>query len=126
MSITLWKRSQFSCLFIVALFGCCAVLTWSSCSKKPSAAIIGKWEVQDDKEIVEFHADGTLTSSGSGDNDNGTYTFTDDSHMKVAINDTNEPIVLNCTVHIQGDAMDMTMTLPGENKPTTSHLKRIK
>jgi hypothetical protein len=115
------KRSRFSFLLIVALLGCCAVLTFSSCSKKASVAIIGKWYVQG--ETVQFHKDGTVTSS---EDPPGTYTFTDDNHMKVEINDTNAPIVLNCTVHIQGDVMDMTMTLPGQSKPTTTHLKRVK
>jgi len=117
------KRSQFSSLLIVALLGCGVVLTLSSCSKKASVAIIGKWRVQGDSQTVQFHKDGTVTSS---EDPAGTYTFTDDNHMKVEINDTNAPIVLNCTVHIRGDVMDMTMILPGQNKPATSHLKRIK
>ena len=121
------KHSRFSSLLIVTLLGCCAVLTLSSCSKKASVAIIGKWHVRGTGETVEFRKDGTFTNPGGGGNaDNGTYTFTDDSHMKMEISDTNAPPVLNCAVKIHGDAMDMTMTFPGENNPHTLHFKRVK
>jgi hypothetical protein len=124
------KHRGFSSLLIVALLGCCAVLTLSSCSKKASVAIIGKWRVQGQREILQFRKDSTFTSSGAGDTENGTYTFTDDSHMKVEINvgnsGTNAPIVVNCTVHIHGDAMDVAATMPGQSKPYMSHLKRVK
>jgi hypothetical protein len=46
--------------------------------------------------------------------------------MKLALIDTNGTFVLDCTVHIQGDAMDMTMASPGGPKPNTSYFKRIK
>jgi hypothetical protein len=111
----------------VALLGCAAILTLSSCSKKTSSAIIGKWRVQGQgetvQETIQFHKDGTFTSSEDG---NGTYTFADDNHMKLEINDTNAPLVLNYTVQIHGDAMDVTMDITGANKPIKLHLNRIK
>jgi len=123
MNATSPKGGLFSPLLVVALLSCCATLILSSCSKKTSVAIIGKWRVQDSRETVQFHKDGTFTSPEDG---NGTYTFTDDSHMKLEISGTNAPPVLICAVKIHGDAMDMSITLPGQNKPNTSHLKRIK
>ena len=123
MNILSRKRSRSFSLFIVTLLGCSVVLTLSSCSKKTSVAIIGKWRVQGIGETIQFHKDGTFTSPEDG---NGTYTFTDDSHMKVELSGTNAPPVLIFAVEIHGDAMDMTTTFPGQNKPNTAHFKRIK
>ena len=123
MNTSSQKHSHFFPQLIVALLGGCAVLTFSSCSKKASVAIIGKWQVQGDKETIEFRKDGTFTGSEDG---NGTYIFTDNSHMECEFSNTNAPANLNCTVHIHGDAMDVAMTIPGQHKSNTSHLKRIK
>ena len=117
-------------LFIAVLLGCCAVLSLSSCSKKTSDAIIGKWRVQSTKEIVEFRNDGTAISS-QNQKQNAKYTFTDDSHMNLQINtgNTNMPeMSASCEVHIHGDKMDMTITVPGKGQPQTSktHFTRLK
>jgi len=50
-------------LSIAVLLGCCAVLILSSCSKKTSANIIGKWQMQGEASTIEFRKDGTLTIS---------------------------------------------------------------
>ena len=114
-------------LFIAVAFGCCAVLTLSSCSKKASAAIIGKWQVQATKEIVEFRQDGTFINP-QDQKQNGKYTFTDGSHMNLKINtgNTNMPeMSASCEVHIHGDKMDMTVTVPGQGQKQKEHFKRL-
>jgi hypothetical protein len=116
------------CLFIAVVFGCCAVLTLSSCSKKASAAIIGQWRAQGSKEIVEFRKDGTVINP-QNEKQNGTYTFTDGSHMNMQLNtgNTNLPeMSATCEVHIQGDKMDMTVTIPGQLQQQKEHFTRLK
>lgn len=134
------KRKRFSSMLAIALMGCCAVLALSSCSKKASAAIIGKWQVQGDKERVEFRKDGTVINSQDTtagppggtrtftEESVGKYTFTDGSHMNLQINsgNTNEPeISISCEVHIQGDRMNITMTAPGERQQHKVNFKRL-
>ena len=126
---------------ITLLFGCCAILTLSSCSKKASTAIIGKWRDQSTKETVEFRKDGTISSSqeitaGPPGNTqtvtnetSGTYTFTDASHMSVQINtgNTNQPTVsASCEVRIDGDKMSITTTVSRGRQPLRTSLKRIR
>jgi hypothetical protein len=121
------KFSSRISLFIAVLFGCCAVLTLSSCSKKASAAIIGKWQVQATKEIVEFRQDGTFINP-QDQKQNGQYTFTDGNHMNLKINtgNTNMPeMSASCEVHIHGDKMDMTVTVPGQGQKQKEHFKRL-
>jgi hypothetical protein len=122
------KRDLFPSLLIAALLSCCAVLLLSSCSKKASAAIIGKWRVQATKEIVEFRQDGTFITL-QDQKQNGKYTFTDGSHMNLQINtgNTNMPeISASCEVHIQGDKMDMTLTISGQGRQQKTHFTRLK
>jgi hypothetical protein len=123
------KRSRFP--FLLLLPGCCVILTLSSCSKKTSETIIGKWRTQDSEEIVEFRKDGTFTdTSKAGSIDKGTYAFTDDNHIKVELDagngDTNAPTVVNCMIRVHGDEMDSEAMVPGNPKAVRSHLKRIK
>ncbi len=135
-----FKRNRFPSLLVVALFSCCAALVLSSCSKKASAAIIGKWQVQGSKERVEFRKDGTVITSqditaGPPGNTHtleqettGTYTFTDGSHMNLQINagDTNQPaIYVSCEVHIHGDKMDVAATMSGERQQHKTVFKRL-
>ena len=115
-------------MFIAALFGCCAVLTLSSCSKQPSAAIIGKWQPQGSKETVQFLKDGTLLNP-QNPNQNGKYTFTDGSHMNLQINtgNTNKPTMsMTCEVRISGNKMDWTMTGPELSQQQQAHFTRLK
>ena len=122
------KRDLFPSLLIVALLGCCAVLLLSSCSKKTSDAIIGKWRAQATKEIVEFRKDGTLINP-QDEKQNGKYTFTDGSHMDLQINtgDTNQATVsFSCEVQIHGDKMDWTITGPGQGQQQKTHFTRLK
>ena len=122
------KRDLFPSLLIAALLSCCAVLLLSSCSKKESAAIIGKWRVQSTKETVEFRQDGTFITL-QDQKQNGKYTFTDGSHMNLQINtgNTNMPeISASCEVHIQGDKMDMTVTVSGQGQKQKTHFTRLK
>lgn len=115
-------------VFLAVIFGCCAIFTLSSCSKKPGAAIIGKWQVQGSNETIEFHKDGTLNDPQNPKH-NGKYAFTDDSHINLQINtgDTNQPEYnMSCEVHIHGDTMDLTPTTPGQNQPPRQILTRLK
>jgi hypothetical protein len=133
MHVSFLKRNLLSSLLMVALSSCCAALVLSSCSKGTSAAIIGKWQVQGSKETVEFRKDGTvITYAPSGEvqvEDSGKYTFMDGSHMNLQTNggDTNQPPTsISCEVHINGDKMDVTVTVPGGGQRHKSNLKRLK
>lgn len=130
MNTTAQKPNRFSSMLAIALMGCCAVLALSSCSKKASSAIIGKWQVQGSKERVEFRNDGTvITSNGTTSEPPGKYVFTDASHMSVQIitGNTNEPeISASCEVHIHGDKMDMTLTVAGQGRQQKAHFTRLK
>ena len=121
-------KSGLLSLPVVALLICCATLVLSSCSKKASDAIIGKWQVQGSKETVEFRKDGTVINP-QDQKQNGKYAFTDGSHMNLQINtgNTNMPeMSASCEVHINGDRMDMTVTVPGQGQPQKQHFKRLK
>ena len=135
------KRRQFFSRLIVIFLICCWALVLSSCSRKASTAIIGKWRVQSTKETVEFHKDGTIISSqqttaGPPGNEQtvtnettGTYTFTDASHMNLQINtsNANQPTMsVSCEVHIDGDKMNVTATVAGSSQPQRSVLRRVK
>ena len=122
------RRCQFPNWFIVASFIFCATLFLTSCSKKASTAIVGKWQVQATKEIVEFRQDGTFINP-QDQKQNGKYTFTDGSHMNLKINtgNTNMPeISASCEVHINGDKMDMTLTVSGQRQQQKTHFTRLK
>ncbi|HUZ06608.1 MAG TPA: hypothetical protein VMV89_03895 [Candidatus Paceibacterota bacterium] len=139
MNTTSWKRNRFSSLLTVVLLGCCAILAFSSCSKKASVAIIGKWQVQGDTDRIEFRKDGTVLNShditaGPPGNTRtftqetvmGKYTFTDDNHMNLQMkagNTNNPPISIICIVHVHGDQMDMTMTVPQQHKVNFKRLE---
>ncbi len=116
-------------IIIALLLACCAVPILSSCAKKASDAIIGKWRVQSTKETVEFRKDGTVINLQNQKQQNGKYTFTDDSHMNLQINtgNTNMPEVsASCEVHIHGDKMDMTVTVSGQGQQQKTHFTRLK
>jgi hypothetical protein len=136
------RRGRFSNLFNVGFLFLGATLLLTSCSKKASTAIIGKWRVQSTRETVEFRKDGTLTSSQEtiagppGGNaqtitneTTGKYTFTDSGHMNVQINtsNTNQPTIsATCEVRVDGDKMRITMTIPGERQPKQTSFKRVR
>ena len=126
------RRNLFPSFLIVALLSSCATLILSSCSKSPSAAIIGKWQVQGQKETIEFRKDGTVITSGTTgntqDETTGKYTFADGNHMDLQINtsNTNEPVIsVSCEVHIHGNKMDATMTTPGDSQRHKVNFKRM-
>jgi hypothetical protein len=128
MHILSIKRIRFPSFLVVALLSSCAVLLLPSCSKKASAAIIGKWQVQGTKEISEFRKDGTVINP-QNEKQNGKYTFTDGSHMDLQINtgDTNQPTAsASCKVQIHGDKMDWTITGPGQGQQQKAHFTRLK
>jgi hypothetical protein len=133
-------RGRFPNWLTVALFIFCAALLLTSCSKKASTAIIGKWRAQDTKETVEFRKDGTVvtardtTADPPGDTQTlthettGKYNFTDANHMDVQINtgDTNQPSVsISCEVRINGDKMTIAMTNPGNRQQHRTSFKRL-
>src|ERR1035437_7845432 len=129
------KRDLFPSFLIVALLSCCAILVLSSCSKKANAAIIGKWEVQGQKDTIEFRKEGKVINShnvtaGPPGNTRtfeqettGKYTFTDGNHMNLQMNTGG--ISIRCEVHIHGDQMDMTMTAPADNQQHKVNFKRL-
>ena len=140
MNISSIKRIRFPSLLVVVLLCSGAVLLLPSCSKKASAAIIGKWQVQGSKERVEFRKDGTvvtfhdITAGPPGntrsieEETTGKYIFTDRSHMSLQINagNTNQPpLSISCEVHIHGNRMDMNMTAQGENQRHKTNFKRL-
>ena len=135
------RRNRVFRLLIVVFVSCCAALVLSSCSKKTSDAIIGKWRAQATKEIVEFRKDGTvittqdITAGPPGntrtlqEETTGKYIFTDGSHMNLQINEggTNQPpISVSCEVQINGDKMNMAVSLPGEKELHKTLFKRLK
>ena len=135
------KRNRVIRLLITTFFGCCVALVLSSCSKKPGAAIIGKWRAQATEEIVEFRKDGTvittkdITAGPPGntrtqqDETTGKYTFTDGSHMDLQINegDTNRPALsVSCEVQIHGDTMELGVSMPGQKELHKTMFKRLK
>ena len=102
-------------VLIAVMFACCAVFVLSSCSKKPSNAIIGKWLYPGGSGTIEFRNDGTATITQekaqlAGHNMEGTYTFTDANHMTMqmtpADNKTKTPQTINCIVQVHDDSMD--------------------
>jgi hypothetical protein len=122
------RHHRFPNWFIVASFIFCATLFLTSCSKKTSDAIIGKWRAQPSKEIVEFRPDGTVINP-QDEKQHGNYTFTDGSHMNLKINtgNTNMPeMSASCEVHIHGDKMDMTITVSGQDRQQKTHFTRLK
>jgi hypothetical protein len=132
MNTLLRKRNWISSVLIAALLGCCAALTLSSCSKKTSVAIIGKWQGQD---IIEFRKDGKFINyhdviagpSGTTriikQETDGKYVFTDANHINLRFNPGG--ISIRCEVHIHGNQMDMTMILPGDSQQQKVNLKRL-
>ena len=134
------KPSSFFHALTVAFLSCCAALVLSSCSEKPGAAIIGKWQLQGQKDTFEFRKDGTVITfhditAGAPDNTNSIeeemtekYAFTDGNHMSLQINtgNSNQPTVsVSCEVLIHGDMMEMTITAPGESRQHKLNFKRL-
>jgi len=114
----------------------------SSCSKRNSSLIIGKWQMQGQNTVIEFKSDGTLINQDGSGMQNGKYTFSDDTHMKVEITPpkgglppgANMPdsITIDCVVKVNGDKLEMEVTppsSPASQAPPpkhTLHLKRAK
>ena len=114
----------------------------SSCSKKNSSLIIGKWRVQGQNAIVEFKSDGTVINDDGSGTQNGKYTFSDDTHMKLEITlpkrelppgaTMPDSVTADCVVKINGNDLDMKVSpnAPGQAQAKTPeqtvHMKRIK
>jgi hypothetical protein len=134
-------RLTFSPL-ILALLCCSAAMMFSSCSKKASSLIIGKWQVQGQSANVEFKSDGTLISNAGGHTETGKYIFSDDTHMKLEVTPPKrelppgvtmpDSMTADCVVKINGDDLDMEVTPNMSGQPQaqsrkeTVHMKRIK
>jgi hypothetical protein len=113
-----------------------AALVFSSCSKTPQQAIIGKWNVQGQSAVVEFRNDGTMVTTDKGKANPAKYKFTDDKHLQMdmtvpAPGATNDIMVqMSVEIAVHGDTVDMTATMPGRGgAPATSqtvHLTRAK
>src|SRR5437016_5748047 len=124
------RRNWISRSLIILLISA-AILPLTSCSKKSSAAIVGKWRIRSTGETVEFRKDGTVNtfqtiSAGPPGGirtvtnmTTGKYIFTDAGHMNVQINtgNTNQPAIsMTCEVHVDGDTMKLDATMSGEHK----------
>jgi len=139
------KRSSNKFVFITGLVACCAALLLSSCTKKTSEAIIGKWQDVKDNSVTEFKSDGTVSMTGPGAPAmTGTYKFTDDTHFSASVSMPMPPeakgkvpagtpdtitMTADCTVKITGDEMDIDakMSIMGQPpQPDHSHFKRVK
>jgi len=137
------KNQSASMSFVFALLVCGMALLLAACSKKAGNSIVGKWQVEGQNAIVEFKSDGTVVNNEGGRAQGGKYTFSDDTHMKMEITVPKEElppgaavppsITVNCVVKINGDDLDMdiTMNMPGMPADAQAHtektrMKRIK
>jgi hypothetical protein len=134
------QRKRFLSFLLVGVFSCGATLALLSCSKKPSEAIIGKWQLQGQQDTFEFRLDGTVITlhqitAGPPENPRiineattEKYAFTDAGHLNLQIKtgDTNQPtITASCEVLIHGDTMDMTITAPGAGHQHQLNFRRL-
>ena len=94
---------------MLLLFGVVAAASWSSPAPALKDRVIGKWEHQDTKEVMEFFKDGTTTAYYPKPNEAqelvGTYSFVADDRVKIEYKGRNPYIV---KVAISGDEMTLT------------------
>lgn len=76
MTVVLRARSflLFTFLFVVVL---------AACSHDPKKVIVGEWATSPAVETLHFFPDGTVTIKTKGSNVAGTYSFPDQTHLKL-------------------------------------------
>ncbi|HEX4343152.1 MAG TPA: hypothetical protein VH255_07160 [Verrucomicrobiae bacterium] len=111
----------------------CFALLLSSCSEKNNESIVGKWRVEKDGTIVEYHPDGTFSFTGNNVTVAGTYKFSDSSHLTQEIPMHLQPkdvtMTVVSTLQFSGDSLDMDSTIKVPDQPDQkdhNHLTRVK
>jgi len=125
---------QFRPMFFTGFVCLAAALVLSSCSKKPQQAILGKWNAEENNSVVEFRADGIITTVTKDKTSSVKYRFLSDTNVEMemsAVVNTNKLVVrLSCGLAIHGDTAELTLNLPGQGgqPPQTKimHLSRVK
>jgi hypothetical protein len=116
----------------LVIVGCAMVLALAGCSPKVKSAALGKWQVKDSKEAMEFRSDGTCQGSDSdGRVVSGTFAFLDADHIKVDLTTTAEDKAKGlrfvdhasgvAKIVVQGDTLTMT-----EENGSAKHYQRAK
>ena len=111
-----------------------ATLLLSSCSKKPQDQIVGKWTVEGQTNVMEFRADGTVTTMENGKPTPAKYKFLNETNMQMEVTvpagTNNIHVQLTFDVAIHGDSADMSLTVPGRagvpGTTQTMHMTRAK
>ena len=96
-----------------------------SCKKTPQQKIVGSWNVDGTRTVMEFHKDGTLLSIDDGKSTPGKYRFTDDSHLEMEtaarIQETNTlQLKFNFEIAFHGDKADLTLAIPTKSGASVS------
>ena len=107
-----------------------ATLLLSSCSKKPQDQILGKWIVEGQTNVMEFRADGTVTSMENGKLTPAKYKFLNETNMQmertVPAGTNNINVQLTFDVAIHGDSADMSLRTGAPGATQTMHMTRAK
>jgi hypothetical protein len=117
-------------MFITRFVCLAAALVLSSCSKKPQQAILGKWNAEESKSLVEFRPDGTVTTLENGTTSTAKYKFLSETNFEMEvtamINTNKITIQMMCGVAIHGDTAELTLNIPGQaGRPAQSHLMHL-
>ncbi len=80
--------------------------------KGTQSNIIGKWQLADSTEAVEFFKDGTIKIvSDKGAIVPGKYTFVESDHVKVEVETPDKPMTVEWKVKISGDEIILSNEL---------------
>ncbi len=75
-----WHRVLLGSLLLLLL-----TVNATACGKSPQEALLGTWRLTNDDTLLQFDADGTLTTTVDGTTYEGTYRFVDNTHIDVEI-----------------------------------------
>ena len=93
-------RLRYACLAF------CVILALAACST-PEKLIIGKWQMLEGFDSIEFFQDGTFAVNGliglGGKVGNGTFKFMDEAHLKLEGN-----VAMEITISISTDNLTIT------------------
>lgn len=106
---TFSARAPFSRLMRGLVGGC---LLFAACASTPEQALVGKWQLANGTDTIEFAADGTVRSVEGGKVIHGTYRFLAAAQVQVepgGVWGAEGPVVFQ--VWIPGD--ELILTLPG-------------
>ena len=111
-----FTRPQFGSLLGTLLVCLSAALILSSCKKTPAQKILGQWDVDGGKSVVEYRKDGTVVTTLNGKSTTGKYRFIDESHLELEVSATQGTNVLTllipCAVAFHDNQAEVTATLP--------------